>query len=687
MMNRKNKLSGTERLKTPAGKIGPQKAKNFFPVESLWQTAFESLAEPVWVMDADCRIQRCNRAAQRFLGNHLVGRHCWEIAHGTQKRIPECPFSIMCRTGYREAADLPVGKRWFNCTVDPLFDASGKIAGALHVLWDVTDRRQAERSLQKAKTTLERRVVERTAELEKANQLLRHSERNLRRFVEHAPAAIAMFDRAMRYMAVSRRWLKDYRLEGRNIVGRSHYEVFPDLPRRWKVAHQRALAGEALREAEDRFERADGSVQWLRWELQPWFEAPRVVGGLIIFTEEITERKRSEHLLHRANQTLKAIRDCHEAMLRASTEAGLLEEICRIIVKIGGERMAWVGYAEKSPRKTVSLAAAAGFRKDYLAKARISWADTRRGHGPVGTAIRTGKVCICHNTLTDRAFAPWREVARQVGYGSVIALPLHLDGRCIGALAIYAPEPEAFDAAEQLLFADLANDLGFGLGALRLRAERDRLGNEILKSVEREQERIGRDLHDGLCQLLVGAKYHGVYVKKIASERFPALGREAEKLEAMLNQAIEQARDLARGLNPVPATPDGLSTALRKLAESVDGAKGPRCFCRIPGPVKIFDHHMAQHLYRIGQEAVQNAIKHAAASNVSIMLAGDRKNVVLTVKDDGCGTSRTPGKSGMGLGNMQMRAGLIGGRLEIRRRKYGGTAVTCELPHSRGARP
>jgi PAS domain S-box-containing protein len=124
-------------------------------------------------------------------------------------------------------------------------------------------------------------------------------------FLEHAPAAIAMFDRELRYLAVSRRWLTDYRVGDQPVLGRSHYEVFPDLPERWKQVHQRCLAGAVERCEEDSFPLADGTTAWMRWEVQPWKASDGTVGGIIIFAEDISSRKQAAIDLQRSRTRLE----------------------------------------------------------------------------------------------------------------------------------------------------------------------------------------------------------------------------------------------------------------------------------------------------------------------------------------------------------------------------------------------
>jgi PAS domain S-box-containing protein len=142
-----------------------------------------------------------------------------------------------------------------------------------------------------------------------AQERLRTNEALLREFITHTPAAIAMLDRELRYVQASRRWLTDYKLHGKDIVGRSHYEVFPDIPERWKQIHQRVLAGAVESCDEDPFPREDGGMEWLQWEARPWYESSGSIGGIVFFTQVITERKLLGLRLEEQNRQLKRSND------------------------------------------------------------------------------------------------------------------------------------------------------------------------------------------------------------------------------------------------------------------------------------------------------------------------------------------------------------------------------------------
>ena len=135
----------------------------------------------------------------------------------------------------------------------------------------------------------------------KAQDDLRTHRWQLKLLLDHAPAALALFDRNMRYIECSERWLTDYGLTGQTLRGKRHYDIFPELPEHWKRIHQRALHGESIREEEDVFVRQDGSVNYLRWEVIPWYESLDTVGGLVIFTEDITQRIQAEKQLRLAS--------------------------------------------------------------------------------------------------------------------------------------------------------------------------------------------------------------------------------------------------------------------------------------------------------------------------------------------------------------------------------------------------
>lgn len=181
----------------------------------------------------------------------------------------------------------------------------------------------------------------------KATAALQESRAQMHLFIEHSPAAIAMFDSEMRYIITSKRWIKDYHLENREVIGKSHYEVFPEIPDRWKAIHQRCLKGAIEKCEEDAFPRLDGSIDWVRWEVRPWFKSNREIGGIIMLTEVITDRKM-------AQMELLTSEDRHRSLIENSSDAILLiNEHAKIIYQSpSAERIS--GYPfEAAKEKTI----------------------------------------------------------------------------------------------------------------------------------------------------------------------------------------------------------------------------------------------------------------------------------------------------------------------------------------------
>jgi len=212
-----------------------------------------------------------------------------------------------------------------------------------------------------------------------------------------------------------------------------------------------------------------------------------------------------------------------------------------------------------------------------------------------------------------------------------------------------------------------------------------RLEGEIIEISEREQRRIGRDLHDGLCQ------YFAAIGCGVASLRADLLQRQlpneaavAEELAGLLNDGVVQARDLARGLVPVHMEEAGLSVALDELANSMSRLLNLDCAFESDGDAAIDTPCAATHLYRIAQEAINNASRHGRATTIRIRLFTDGQSATLTVADNGLGLSQTSADpAGLGLNIMSYRARLIGGTLAISESPAGGTAITCTFPQQR----
>jgi len=210
---------------------------------------------------------------------------------------------------------------------------------------------------------------------------------------------------------------------------------------------------------------------------------------------------------------------------------------------------------------------------------------------------------------------------------------------------------------------------------------RERLEQELVRISEREQRRVGHDIHDSLCQHLTGTALAGQVLVQNLKAKASDSAESAARVVELIEEGITLSRNLARGLHSVSRPGDGLMEALEDFAVSTNDLFKISCRFECPLPVLMSDIHVAQHFYRIAQEAVSNAIKHGRAKNIEIRLESHRGGKRLRVIDDGAGRPPfSPEGRGMGLRIMSYRADRIGAAFSIRRRDPSGTIVTCFLP-------
>ncbi|MFY9659047.1 MAG: PAS domain-containing protein [Terriglobales bacterium] len=508
--------------------------------------------------------------------------------------------------------------RWFSSRAVPVREKDGSMRERIGTFTDITERKQVEAAL-------------------------RNNEELLSLFIEHAPAALAMFDREMRYIRVSRRWRTNYVPGDRSLIGELHDDVHPVIPEIWKDAHRRGLRGEVV-QGDGSLERADGSIRWVRWEIRPWRNRAGEIGGIVIFSEDITDRKGAEAALSDS-----------EARLRTALEAASMGTF---------ERDLRTGEAHWMPTTEVMF-------------------GLEPGTGPVSIEDFVALIYPEDRDHFSRLMAESTEAGVAGGEWRVI----WPDGSIHWIYGRWMVFKDDQGQPTRIIGVD------YDITARKQAEESLRIKSDQLRALTirvqqvREEERtmVARDLHDQIGQILTAVKMDVDWVARCLSPQDDA--QLSDRLAATLNRlkdATQSLRSICTRLRPGVLDDLGLAAAIEWQVKEFASITGIHCDVSVPQEDFPLDADRSTAIFRILQEALTNVTRHAEAKMVRASLAQQDGNVLLVVQDDGKGIRESDiessSRTSLGLLGMKERAEACGGELQIWGDPGTGTTVALQIP-------
>ncbi len=503
----------------------------------------------------------------------------------------------------------------------------------------------------------------------------KNAAQKFRGLLEAAPEAMIIVDNATNIKLVNAQTLRFFGYTRDELIGQPLERLIPERLRHEHAGlsadYMVAPPTRVMGEGRELFAlRKDGSEFPVQVSLSPLETAE----GLLIITavRDITERRQAEQALRSAQQLAESTLEAVPASLAVLDANGTIVSTNR----------SWDEFAKANG----ALPETTGVGTNYLALCAVAEGEgiveaAQFAHGirEVMSGVRTrfSMEYPCHSPDQQRWFVGYVTACLGIGPNSVVVAHVDISERKHAELCI-----QKLNGELELRVDQRTKALRSANKELRHQiTRRRRLEEEILEISEREQQRIGRDLHDDLGQQLAAASMmSAVHARKLMKQGAPEADA-AQRITQLLKEALALTRGLARGLHPVSPEPGGLRSALLGLAERASETFHIDCHLHCPVDLQVDNNTMATHLYRIAQEAVSNGVRHGHASEIVIEIAAVPNRLVLSIRDNGKGFPvEESERKGMGLRIMSYRSDMIGGELGICRNPDGkGSTLTCTV--------
>ncbi|MDF2380779.1 PAS domain S-box protein [Nostoc ellipsosporum NOK] len=695
--------------------------------ESTLRGAFEYSAIGTALVAPDGRWLKVNKALSDILGytrEELLTMSFNDITHPDDQEAGRHFLTTAANsdTNLYHAEKRYISKSgeviWVNLNVSSVRDAQGRLQ------YFVT---QAENINEKKNVT----------------EQLQVREEQLRLFIEHSPAALAMFDKEMRYIVTSKRWLKDYSLEGKEVLGRVHYDLFPDNPQRWRDIHQQGLKGVVAESEEDFYIDEKGKIVWLRWAVHPWRQYNGEIGGIILFTEVITQLKEAEmkfrNLVEQSLTGVCIIQHGKFAYVNPRFAEIFGYDPQQMIYTMPAiSLMPAEQYIPLEDNTSAGSATAASVRFEATGTRKngevifLEVYDTVTTYEGSKATIRT-LLDITERKKAEEEIRESEEKFRNLVEKSLSGIYIMQDNQVKyinpahqRIMGYSLEELQAFGNIEavvekgdipvfranhhvgktsgnrqsqhrlksrrkdgSLAYLEVTTStityegkpavIGTMLDITGLVENEIRIGRAVTDAQERERMQIGMELHDNVKQILAASLLTLDFVRSNLSDS-QLIAEPLQHVKEYTAEAIDELRRLSHQLAPSVEKNISFREQMEKLIALMNPEKKIPVILNLRGEDLAASAEVRLAFYRIVQEQLSNIIKYANATSIWISFATGDNDIVLTIKDDGQGFDTSLARDGIGLENIKRRAFVLGGTSTIISSPGNGCKITVTIP-------